>query len=106
VIRRAAALVLVSGALAGACAPLRARPPGPLVPVAARDLPALADDLDEVALREAVERTLPAYERAGDAASAEAARRLLTSSPAEDLRARAPRWRAPSASCACATRCC
>jgi membrane-bound lytic murein transglycosylase A len=55
--------------------------------VSARQLPALTDDLDAESLRAAVERTLVAYARTGDAPAAAAARRLLeildtTSDPA------------------------
>ena len=60
--------------LATACA-LRA-PVAPL-PVAARDLPPLLDDLDLASLETAIERTVPVWERAGDAASVAAARALL-----------------------------
>jgi membrane-bound lytic murein transglycosylase A len=63
--------------LLGACGVMRPRALTPLLPVSARRLPALTDDLDAASLREAVERTLPAYERAGDAAAADTARRVL-----------------------------
>ena len=53
---------------------LRARPPGPLVPVGARAVPPLADDMELESLRVAIARTLPAYR---DPADADAARRLL-----------------------------
>jgi membrane-bound lytic murein transglycosylase A len=59
----------------GACAAMRPRPP--LVAVSARGLPPLTDDLDLASFREAVERTIPAHERAGDAAAADTARRVL-----------------------------
>jgi membrane-bound lytic murein transglycosylase A len=72
-----------------ACGVLPPRAKGPLVPVAARALPPLADDADPASLRLAVARTLPAYARAGDEASAAAARRLLEILSAEpDPRAR------------------
>ena len=73
--RRAAIAALST--LVAACAVLRARPSGPLVPVGARALPPLTDDLDLESLRTAVARTLPAYARAGDPAAERAARRLL-----------------------------
>jgi len=53
----------------------RLRPP--LVAVSARKLPTLRDDLDLASFREAVERTIAALERAGDAAAADTARRVL-----------------------------
>jgi membrane-bound lytic murein transglycosylase A len=74
---RAAVALLLGGCLVSACAVLRPRPSGPLVPVAARELPPFADDLDPASLRSAVEATLPVYERAGDTARAAAAARLL-----------------------------
>jgi membrane-bound lytic murein transglycosylase A len=63
--------------LAGACAALRPGVRSPLVTVPARHLPVFSDDVDLASFREAVERTIPAYERAGDAAAADNARRLL-----------------------------
>ena len=72
--RRLAALVACLSLL-DACAAMRPRPP--LVPVSARKLPALHDDLDLASFREAVERTIPAHERAGDAVAATTARRVL-----------------------------
>jgi membrane-bound lytic murein transglycosylase A len=63
--------------LAGACAALRPGVRSPLVAVPARHLPVFSDDVDPASFREAVERTIPAYERAGDAAAADNAHRLL-----------------------------
>jgi membrane-bound lytic murein transglycosylase A len=67
--------VLTALLVLGACAVIRPRTP--LVAVSARKLPALRDDLELASLREAVERTLPALERAGEAAAADTARRVL-----------------------------
>lgn len=67
-----AALLLLAGGLAAACAAPRPRPAALVAPT--RDLPPLEDDLDLASLRTAVERTLPVYRSAADAA---AARRLL-----------------------------
>lgn len=50
---------------------------GPLVPVTARELPPLEDDLDVASLRAAVERTLPVYARRGETTRTAAARQLL-----------------------------
>jgi membrane-bound lytic murein transglycosylase A len=66
-------LALCCVVLAG-CAALRPRPSGPLVPA---KLPPLEDDLDLASLRAAIERTQPAWARAGDAAAAAAGDRLL-----------------------------
>ena len=52
-------------------------PAGPLVPVAPRDVPAVADDLDVASLREAVERSRPAWRRRGDTVTPAAAEQLL-----------------------------
>jgi len=68
-----AGLALCCALLAG-CAALRPRPAGPLVPA---EPPPLADDLDPASLRAAIERTRPVWARAGDAATAAAADRLL-----------------------------
>ena len=68
-----ARLALCCLVLAG-CALLRPQPSGPLVPA---ELPPLEDDLDLASLRAAIERTRPVYARAGDAATAAAADRLL-----------------------------
>jgi len=56
---------------------LRLRPRGPLVPIDARALPPLVDDLETGSLRTAVERTLPAWQRRNDRRSPAAAERLL-----------------------------
>src|SRR5216683_8194844 len=66
-------LALCCVVLAG-CAALHPRPSGPLVPA---ELPPLEDDLDLASLHAAIERTRPVYARAGDAAAATAADRLL-----------------------------
>jgi membrane-bound lytic murein transglycosylase A len=72
----ALAAALVGCLLVGACGALRpARTP--LVSVSASRLPAFSDDLDLASFREAVGRTVPVHERAGDVAAADAARRLL-----------------------------
>jgi membrane-bound lytic murein transglycosylase A len=74
---RASLLSIACVALLAGCAATRPRESGPLVGTSARQLPAFADDLDPGSLREAVERTLPAYERAGEWTAIAAARRLL-----------------------------
>jgi membrane-bound lytic murein transglycosylase A len=56
---------------------LRPEITGPLVPVGGRTLPSFTDDLDLASLRLAVTRSLPAYARASDTATAAAATRLL-----------------------------
>jgi len=61
-------------ALLAACAALRGAPENPLVGVGAGQLPPLREDIDPASLREAIERSLPAYTRPADAA---AARQLL-----------------------------
>jgi membrane-bound lytic murein transglycosylase A len=71
-----AALALGCWLVAG-CAMLRPRPRTPVVDVSAGELPALTDDLDVASLHAAVERTLPAYRRTGDAGAEAAAARLL-----------------------------
>jgi len=58
----------------------------------ARELPALLDDLDLASLATAIERTVPVWERAGDAGSVAAARALLETlgrEPDPDARRRA-----------------
>jgi len=76
--RPSLAAALAGGMLVlAACAAMRPRARPPLVAVAARRLPPLSDDLDPASFREAVERTIAADERAGDAAAAESARRVL-----------------------------
>ena len=74
--RRASAL-LAALLVLGACAAMRPRARTPLVAVSARKLPALRDDLDLASFREAVERTIPAHEKAGETAAADTARRVL-----------------------------
>ena len=72
------AYALVAGLIVlDACGVMHPRARTPLVTVSARRLPPLSDDLDVASFREAVERTIPAHERAGDAAAAETARRVL-----------------------------
>ena len=70
----ARAALMFGCALLAACAALRIAPRGPLVSVRAGQLPPLQEDLDPGSLRNAIERTVPAYTRAADA---DAARRLL-----------------------------
>ena len=70
----ARAALTLGCALLAACAALRIGPRGPLVSVRAGQLPPLQEDLDPGSLRNAIERTVPAYTRAADA---DAARRLL-----------------------------
>jgi membrane-bound lytic murein transglycosylase A len=60
-----------------ACSALRPHARTPLVTVATGRLPAFRDDLDAASFREAVERTIAAHERAGDAAAADTLRRAL-----------------------------
>ena len=60
-----------------ACGVIRPRPKTPLVAVPASKLPPLQDDMDLASFREAVERTIPALDRAGDPAAAAAARQVL-----------------------------
>ncbi len=71
-----AALVV---ALAPGCA-FRLRPGSPLVAVRPEALPPLVDDLDVRSFAAAVERTLPAWNRTGDTALANAARALAAES--------------------------
>jgi membrane-bound lytic murein transglycosylase A len=81
-------LALVACVVLSACGVLRGRPEM-LVPVRAGSLPPLADDADGASLRAAVEATLPAYERQGDARAAAAARllvQLLEASPDPERR--------------------
>jgi len=77
--RRAFARAALVGCLLvlGACAALRPGVRPALLSVPARRLPAFTDDLEPASLRQAVERTIPAHERAGDAVAADTARRLL-----------------------------
>jgi membrane-bound lytic murein transglycosylase A len=72
-VRRAATALAVVSLLGGGCAP-RAHPPGPLVRA---EPPAIEDDLDTASLRTAIERTRPAWERAGSTSTAAAAGQLL-----------------------------
>jgi membrane-bound lytic murein transglycosylase A len=76
--RRATLLPIACAVLLAGCAATRPPAAGAsLVGVGTRQLPAFADDLDAASLREALERTLPAYERGGDWTAIAAARRLL-----------------------------
>jgi membrane-bound lytic murein transglycosylase A len=70
-------VALLAAMLANACGVLRPGVRGPLVPLWRFELPAFSDDLDLASLRDAVERSLPAYTRAGEAAAAAAAERLV-----------------------------
>ena len=77
-------MLAAAGSLVSGCGVLRLRPRGPVVPLEARALPPLADDLDVASLRAAVERTAPAWERRNDRRTADAATRvvaLLESTP-------------------------
>ena len=83
----ARAFALATLVLATAACALRA--PGAPVPVGARELPPLLDDLDLASLGTAIERTVPVWERAGDVGSVAAARALLVTLTREpDPRAR------------------
>jgi len=73
VIARALALAIQLFSITG-CA---LRGAGPLVPAGPRELPPLLDDLDLASLATAIERTVPVWERAGDAQSVAAARGLV-----------------------------
>jgi membrane-bound lytic murein transglycosylase A len=70
----ARAALALGCALLAACAALHVTPSDPLVSVGTGHLPPFGEDLDPASLREAIERSLPAYTRPADAA---AARRLL-----------------------------
>ena len=77
--RRAPAVgaLLACAVVVAACAALRPGVRSPLLAVPARHLPVFSDDVDLAFLREAIERTIPVHERAGDGPAADTARRLL-----------------------------
>ncbi len=82
-----ATATVVGCVVLGGCTALRPR--GALVPVSARELPDLTDDLDLASLRTAIERTLPAYTRPEDAAAARRLLDILATTPDPDARRKA-----------------
>jgi membrane-bound lytic murein transglycosylase A len=69
--------VAALAALVTACGAFRPGVRGPRMDRPARHLPVFSDGADAASFREAIRRTIPAHERAGDAVAADNARRLL-----------------------------